>query len=84
MRVFLTALAIAVALLCSNRVSHAGHPTYRILHAPTGQHGRWVSPGHSQPVSRQSYAWGWFGATRHTNSYYHSGYYGWYRQRTDR
>ncbi len=80
-------LAIAVlmlALFAGASPARGQQSGYLLLHSPSGHHGRWASPGQGYHVSRPSYAWGWFGASRHTNSYYHSGYYGAYWQRTDR
>jgi len=84
MRSLLVALVFGLALSTwSLSEAHAAQPGYVILRTQSGHHGRWVSPGRAYPVQGQGYAWGWFGATRHTNSYYHNGYYGNFRQRTD-
>lgn len=83
MKNHLSAVVIALAIFLFAHTVQADYPSYRILQSPTGHHGRWASPGHAQAVHRPSYAWGYFGATRHTNSYHHNGYYGWYWQRTD-
>lgn len=75
-------LILAAGLLLGASDVFAGEPAYLILAAPQRQvgHQRVYHPGRPLPVTRPTYAYGYFGAARRPQWSVHRGYHGRYWQ----
>jgi len=82
MKHWLITLILLGAALATTPTAEAGQPGYLILRTHS-HHGRWAAPRNAHYVDPAPYAWGYFGAQRHTNSFYHRSFNGDYWQRTD-